>query len=131
MMSYYFARTLEAPFADAVAGARAALAAEGFGVLTEIDVQATMKAKLGVDLQPYLILGACNPQLAYEALQLEPRVGTMLPCNVLVRDLGGGRTEVAAINPLTSMLGIDNARLHEQAARVAEKLLGALQRLDG
>jgi len=129
-MSYYFARTLEAPFADAVARTREALAAEGFGVLTEIDVQATLKAKLGVDFEPYVILGACNPQLAYGALQLEPRVGTMLPCNVLVRDLGDGRTEVAAINPVSSMLGIDNAKLHEQAARVAEKLLDAVRRLE-
>jgi uncharacterized protein (DUF302 family) len=128
-MSYYFARTLEAPLAETLARTREALAAKGFGVITEIDVQATMKAKLGVVFEPYLILGACNPQLAYEALQLEPRVGTMLPCNVLVRDVGGGRTEVAAINPLTSMLGIDNADLHTQAARVAEKLRDAVHSL--
>jgi uncharacterized protein (DUF302 family) len=128
-MSYYFARTLETAFPEAMRRAREALAAEGFGVLTEIDVQAIMKAKLGRDMPPYVILGACNPDLAFEALRVEPRIGTMLPCNVIVRDLGDERTEVAAINPLTSMLAVDNAKLHEHAARVAEKLRDAVDRL--
>ena len=128
-MTYYFAQTLDAPFDEAVARTRKALADHGFGVISEIDVQATLAAKLGVPFRRYLILGACNPQLAYEALQLEPRVGTMLPCNVLVRDVGDGRTEVAAINPVTSMVGIDNADLHAQAARVAEKLRDAVDSL--
>lgn len=128
-MSYYFARTLDAPFEATVARTREALAAEGFGVLTEIDLQATFQAKLGIAFRPYLILGACNPKLAFEALQLEPNVGTMLPCNVVVQDAGAGRTEVTAINPLASMLAIENAKLHEHAARVAEKLRDAVNRL--
>lgn len=128
-MSYYFARTLEAPFDEAVARTRAALAAEGFGVITEIDVQATMQAKLGVAFRRYLVLGACNPSLAYEALQLEPKVGTMLPCNVVVQEAGPGLTEVAAINPTASMQAIDNAELHGKAALVAEKLRSAVERL--
>lgn len=128
-MSYYFARTLEAPFDEAVARTRAALAAEGFGVITEIDVQATMQAKLGVAFRRYLVLGACNPSLAYEALQLEPKVGTMLPCNVVVQEAGPGLTDVAAINPTASMQAIDNAELHGKAALVAEKLRSAVERL--
>ncbi|MDO9429998.1 MAG: DUF302 domain-containing protein [Phenylobacterium sp.] len=105
-----------------VARTREALARQGFGVLTEIDVAATLKAKIGAEISPYLILGACNPSLAYEALQLEDKVGTMLPCNVVVRDAGGGRTEVAAIDPVASMSAIPNPMLKKQAAIVADKL---------
>src|SRR6476661_8609946 len=101
-MSYYFSTTLELPFDEAVARTREALAAEGFGVITEIDVTKTLKTKIGADFRPYMILGACNPRLAYEALQVEDKVGTMLPCNVVVQDAGGGRTEVAAIDPEAS-----------------------------
>ena len=129
-MTYYYAKTVVRPFDEAVAATRDALSQEGFGVITEIDVRQTMKTKIGEDFRPYLILGACNPRLAYEALQLEDKVGTMLPCNVIVQDAGGGRTEVAAIDPVASMQAIPNAALKAKAAAVAEKLRAALDRLD-
>ena len=128
-MSYYFARTIEAPFETAVARTRDALGREGFGVITEIDVAKTLKTKLGVDFRPYLILGACNPALAHEALKLEDKVGTMLPCNVVVQDLGAGRAEIAAIDPVASMRAIDNPKLAEKAGAVAEKLKAALAQI--
>jgi len=127
-MSYYLTRTLDAPFAEAVTRVRGALAAEGFDVISEIDVQAILRARLGVEFRPYLVLGACDPALACEALQVEPKIGAMLPCNVVIQDAGEGRTEVAAINPLSAMLAIDNPELHEKAAHVAEKLRNAVQR---
>jgi uncharacterized protein (DUF302 family) len=96
---------------------RAALAAHGFGVLTEIDVKATMKKKLDVDMPPYSILGACNPKMANEAIGIEPRVGAMLPCNVILREVHG-RVEVSAVDPVASMQAIDNPALHEIAAGV-------------
>ena len=128
-MSYYFAKTIEASFEDAVSRAREALKAEGFGVITEIDVQKTLKTKIDVDFRPYLILGACNPAMAYEALQVEDKVGTMLPCNVVVQQLAGGRVEVAAIDPVASMQAIGNPALTEKAAEVATKLQSALGRI--
>ncbi|MDD3838543.1 MAG: DUF302 domain-containing protein [Phenylobacterium sp.] len=128
-MSYYFSRILDAPFDAAEANVRKALAAEGFGVLTEIDVAATMKAKLGADFRPYKILGACNPTLAHEALKLEDKVGTMLPCNVVLQDAGEGRVEVAAIDPVASMQAIPNPQLKEKAQLVADKLRAVLARL--
>ena len=121
-MTYYFARTLESPFQEAVAAVRAALGAQGFGVLTEIDVQATMKAKIGEDFRPYVILGACNPAMAHKALQMEDKVGTMLPCNVIVQELRPGLTEVAAIDPVASMQAIDNPGLKDVAGQVAARL---------
>lgn len=128
-MSYYFSKTLDAPFEGAVARARAALAEEGFGVITEIDIQKTLKAKIGADFRPYLILGACNPTLAHEALKIEDKVGTMLPCNVVVQQAPDGRTEVAAIDPLASMAAIPNAELAAKAAVVGQKLKAAIDRL--
>lgn len=122
MMGYYFAKTLEMGFADAVRRATEALSEEGFGLLTEVDVRQTLKKKLNVEFRDYRILGACNPTLAHEALQIEDKVGTMLPCNVVVQDLGGGRTEVAAIDPVASMQAIDNPRLKAAAERVRTKL---------
>ena len=122
MMSYYFAKTLEMGFADAVRRVTEALSDEGFGILTEVDVRQTLKKKLNVEFRDYRILGACNPTLAHEALQIEDKVGTMLPCNVVVQDLGGGRTEVAAIDPVASMQAIDNQRLKAAAERVRTKL---------
>jgi uncharacterized protein (DUF302 family) len=130
-MSYYSATTLRRPFDEAVAAVREALAQEGFGVITEIDVRQTMKAKIGEDFRPYLILGACNPRLAYEALRLEDKVGTMLPCNVIVQQLDDGRTEVAAIDPVASMQAIPNPDLKAKAALVGAKLRAALARLEG
>lgn len=128
-MSYYYARTFARPFDDVVAATREALGQEGFGVITEINVQQTMKVKLDVEVRPYLILGACSPRLAYEALQLESKVGTMLPCNVIVQDLGDGVTEVAAVDPVASMQAIANAELKAKAAVVGEKLRAAIDRL--
>lgn len=128
-MTYVFSKTLSLPFDDVVAKARDALAAEGFGVITEIDVQKTLKTKIGVDFRRYLILGACNPAMAYEALKLEANVGAMLPCNVVVQEAGDRRTEVSAIDPVASMQAIDNPGLTEAARGVAAKLQAALSRL--
>lgn len=128
-MTYYFSRTLDCGFDEAVACATAALKAEGFGVLTEIDVKTTLKNKIGVDFRDYRILGACNPKLAYNALMLEDKIGTMLPCNVVVQDAGGGKTEVAAIDPVASMQAVDNPKLKDAAAEVRAKLKAAIERL--
>jgi uncharacterized protein (DUF302 family) len=121
-MSYYFAKTIDRPFDEAVTRVTEALRAEGFGVLSDIDVGSTLQQKLGVTFRRYRILGACNPTLAHEALQLEDKVGTMLPCNVVVQDAGNGRTEVAAIDPVASMQAIDNPRLRQTATIVQAKL---------
>lgn len=128
-MSYYFSKTVDLPFDQAVAKTREALSLEGFGVITEIDVRKILKAKIDVDFRPYLILGACSPRLAYEALQIEGKVGTMLPCNVVIQETGGGRIEVAAIDPVASMQAIDNPELKVKASAVAEKLRAALVHL--
>ena len=125
-MSYYFAKTVAASFDDAIARVTAALKQEGFGVISDIDVMATMKAKLDVDFRPYRILGACNPTLAYEALKLEDKVGTMLPCNVVVQEIAPGQVEVAAIDPVASMMAIGNPRLKEKADAVRAKLESAI-----
>ena len=127
-MSYYVSTTLTASFADAVARTVDALRAEGFGIITDIDVQKTLQQKIGVRFRSYRILGACNPQLAYEALQLEDKIGTMLPCNVVVQELEGG-VEVAAIDPVASMQAVDNRQLKAAAARVGEKLKRAIASL--
>lgn len=121
-MAYYFSRTLSGGFDGAIDRTIDALKREGFGIVTEIDVQETLKKKIDVDFRRYRILGACNPKLAYEALQLEDKVGAMLPCNVVVQDVGDGKTEVAAIDPVASMMAIDNPQLREAAAVVREKL---------
>lgn len=121
-MSFYLGRTLPIGFDEAVARTTDALKKEGFGVLTEIDVSATLMQKIGADFPSYRILGACNPALAYEALKLESKVGTMLPCNVVVRDAGNGQTEVAAIDPVASMQAIDNPELKRAAEKVRAKL---------
>ena len=126
-MSYYFATTIDAGFDEAVERTRGALRAEGFGVITEIDVRQTLADKIGVAFRPYVILGACNPAMAYEALQLEDKVGAMLPCNVVVQDAGDGRVEIAAIDPVASMQAIDNARLTTKAQAVAAKLRAAVE----
>lgn len=121
-MTYYIATSLDGSFEAAIARVEAALKEEGFGVLTRIDVRETMKAKLDKDFRPYVILGACNPTLAYEALQLEDKVGTMLPCNVVVQQPSQGMIEVAAIDPVASMQAIDNPQLKEAAKAVRAKL---------
>jgi uncharacterized protein (DUF302 family) len=122
-MTYSFSRTLTGATLENVrAAVIEALKAEGFGVLTEIDVRAVMKQKLGVDFRPYCILGACNPTLAHKALSAEDKIGTMLPCNVIVQDHGNGRIEVAAINPRAAMQGVGNPALGPIADEVAAKL---------
>lgn len=128
-MSYYIAATVPLPFDEAIAKTEAALKAEGFGVLTRIDVQATLKEKIGAEFHPYTILGACNPKLAFEALQLEDKVGTMLPCNVVVQAADDGRTEVAAIDPVASMQAIPNPRLKQAAQEVRARLERVIERL--
>lgn len=128
-MSYYFAKTLKTDFEDAVSRTIEALEQEGFGIITEIDVKSTLKKKIDVDFRNYRILGACNPKLAYEALQIEDKVGTMLPCNVVVQDMGNGMTEVAAIDPVASMQAIDNPNLKQAAERAREKLKKVLEGL--
>ena len=126
-MSYTFNRLIAGATIDEIdARTRTALAAKGFGVLTEIDVQATMKKKLDVDMLPYRILGACNPQMAYKAIGMEPRVGAMLPCNVILRAVDGG-VEVSAIDPVASMEAIDNAALHDVAGQVRDLLVSAVE----
>ncbi|CAM3271042.1 DUF302 domain-containing protein [Rhodothermus bifroesti] len=119
---YYFARTLPLSLEAAEARVRDLLQQEGFGVLTEIDVQATLKKKLNVDVRPYKILGACNPHFAHQALQAEPYIGTMLPCNVIVRQTETGQTEVAAIDPVASMQAVNNPALRSIAEQVRERL---------
>ena len=125
-MTYYFAKTLSDDFDHAVARTTEALKQEGFGIITEIDVTRTFKQKLGIDFRDYRILGACNPKLAHEALVVEDKVGTMLPCNVVVQDIGAGRIEVAAIDPVASMQAIDNPRLRQAAELVGGKLSKAI-----
>ena len=121
-MSYHFSKALDVPFDQAVARVIEALKREGFGVLTDIDVRATLKSKLGEDFRPYRILGACNPGLAYRALQLEDKIGTMLPCNVIVQEHQGGGVEVSAVDPVASMQAIENPALAELAKEVQARL---------
>jgi uncharacterized protein (DUF302 family) len=121
-MSYYFSKTIQSDFDAAIEKVTAALQAEGFGILTEIDIKATLKKKLDVDFRPYKILGACNPPFAYKALLAEDKIGAMLPCNVVVQDIGGGQVEVAAIDPAASMQAVENESLAEIAGEVRNKL---------
>lgn len=126
-MQYYFAKAMPLGFDEAVQRTTEALKQQGFGIISEIDVSQTLKAKIGVDFRKYRILGACNPKLAHEALQLEDKIGTMLPCNVVVQDLGGNRTEIAAIDPVASMAAVDNPQLKEAAQKVRGLLQKAIE----
>lgn len=128
-MSYYFAKTFEAPFDQAVERVKAELKKEGFGVLTEIDVRQTLKDKLGIDFRPYRILGACNAPYAYKALQAEDKIGTMLPCSVIVQELAPDRIEAAAVDPLASMAAVKNEALGAVGLEVREKLKAVIGRL--
>ena len=128
-MSYYLSKTFTLAFEDVVKRVTAALKEEGFGVLTDIDVQATLKAKVGADMRPYRILGACNPTFAHRALQIEDKLGVLLPCNVIVRDAGDGKTEVAAIDPVTSMDRTGNPELASVAEEVRVRLRRAVERV--
>lgn len=119
---YYFSKVVDLSFDAALAATIEALGKHGFGVLTDIDVQATLKKKLDVSFRPYRILGACNPGMAHQALLAEDKIGTMLPCNVVVQQLSGGGIEVSAVDPVASMQAIDNPMLAETALKVREML---------
>lgn len=121
-MTYYFAKQLACGFDEAIERTTEALQRAGFGIITEIDVTSTLKKKIGADFRNYRILGACNPMIAHEALKIEDKIGTMLPCNVIVQDVGGGRIEVAAIDPVASMQAVDNPALREPATQVQAML---------
>jgi uncharacterized protein (DUF302 family) len=127
-MTYHLSRRLALPFDEAVARVSEALKDEGFGILSDIDVAATLKAKLDVDFRRYRILGACNPPLAYQALELEDKIGTMLPCNVIVQARNGG-VEVSAVDPVASMQAIDNPELAELARTVQARLKAVIEAL--
>ena len=129
-MSYYIATTLPVRFERAIEMTEAALKEQGFGVISRIDMKDALKTKIGVDFRPYTILGACNPTLAHEALKLEDKVGTMLPCNVVVQATGEDSTEVAAIDPVASMQAIDNPALKQAAAEVQERLRKVISQLE-
>jgi len=128
-MDYCMSKTLPGDVAIWEPKVREALAGQGFGVLTEIDVEQTLKKKLNTDIGPYKILGACNPTFAKGALDLEPRIGVMLPCNVVLRQSSPGQTEISFIDPVASMAAVDNPRLLEHATRVRDLLRTAFDRL--
>jgi uncharacterized protein (DUF302 family) len=121
-MKYYMEKTLDESFDKAVSRVTENLKEEGFGILSEINVHDTLKKKLDVHFMKYRILGACNPPYAYKALQTENKIGTMLPCNVIVRELEDGRTEVAAVDPVASMMAVENQELRPIAAEIRERL---------
>lgn len=121
-LSYHFSKTIMLPMDKAIEHVTASLASKGFGILTTIDVAATLKKKLDVEFRPYIILGACNPGFAYKALQQESRIGTMLPCNVILQQIDEGQIEVSAVDPIISMQGVDNPTLASIAAEVRELL---------
>jgi len=128
-MAYHFSKICDLSFDAAVAKVIDELRKEGFGVLTEIDVAATLKKKLNVDFRKYRILGACNPAFAYEALQAEDKIGTMLPCNVIVQETRDGKVEISAVDPVASMAAIQNPKLGGVAEQVRAKLKGVVERL--
>jgi len=128
-MKYYINKTINAGFDQAVVLVTESLKKEGFGVLTEINIQEKLKEKLDVDFRKYKILGACNPAYAYKALQKEDKVGTMLPCSVIIQELGNNKIEVAAVDPLASMMAIENPDLAEIAREIKEKLERAIASL--
>jgi len=128
-MAYYYSKTLQTSFSDAVEKVTAALFAEGFGVISEVDLHEKIKYKLGVDFKKYRILGACNPAYSYRALQAEDKIGIMLPCNVLVIEQGDNEIEIAAVNPSDAMMAVKNDVVAEVAAQVGDHLQKALDRL--
>ncbi|SKA33250.1 Uncharacterized conserved protein, DUF302 family [Chitinophaga eiseniae] len=128
-MKYYFNKKVTGNFEDVVQSVIDALSKEGFGILTEIDIKATLKKKLGEDFYNYKILGACNPPFAYQALLAEDKIGTMLPCNIIVQEKKPGTIEVSAINPIVSMKAVLNKDLHKIAAEIRNKLKRVLEQL--
>lgn len=121
-MKYYFEKTLNSDFESTVEKTKEALKSEGFGVLSEIDLHETLKAKLNVDFRRYKILGACNPPFAYQALQEEDNIGTMLPCNVIIQEFGKNKVKVTAVDPVASLSAIDNPKIRDIAEKIQEKL---------
>ena len=130
-VSYGFGVEVDLPYGEAVEQTRAALKEQGFGILTEIDVQKTMKEKLNADFQPYVILGACNPPLAHRALTAEPSIGLLLPCNVVVRETEAGRSLIEFMDPQVALGVVGNPAVEPVAAEARERLQKALQRLAG
>lgn len=128
-MKYYFNKTVTGEFDQVIGNVTEELSKEGFGILTEIDVKATMKKKLDVDFRNYRILGACNPPYAYQALQAENKIGTMLPCNVIVQEVAENQIEVAAIDPMASMQAVENRDLGGIAVEIREKLERVVENL--
>ncbi|MCK5286941.1 MAG: DUF302 domain-containing protein [Thermodesulfovibrionia bacterium] len=128
-MSYYFSTIQEVSFEEAVKRVTEELKKEGFGILTEIDVKEALKKKLNVDFRRYRILGACNPPFAYEALQTEDKIGTMLPCNVIVQEISDRKVEIAAIDPVASMQAIENPGLRDIAEQVRDKMKRVIDNL--
>lgn len=128
-MSYYFSKIVDDNFDDAIERVTARLSDSGFGVLTTIDVSATLKKKIDVDFQRYTILGACNPGFAHKALLAEDKIGTMLPCNVIVQETPDGKVEVAAVDPMASMMAIQNENLGEVASQVRGMLKNVIEGL--
>lgn len=128
-MSYYFSKTINGNFDDVIIKVTDELKKEGFGILTEIDVKETLKKKLDVDFKKYKILGACNPPFAYEALKEEDKIGTMLPCNVIVIEQAPGQIEVAAVDPIASMQAISNPMLSKVASEVQGRLKKVVESL--
>ncbi len=121
-MAYYFSKTIEGKFDEVIVKVKEELKKEGFGILTEIDVKNTLKQKLDVDFKKYKILGACNPPFAYKALMAEDKIGTMLPCNVVVQEVSEGVVEVAAVDPVASMQAVENLNLKEVAEEIQKRL---------
>jgi uncharacterized protein (DUF302 family) len=128
-MKYYFEKTTNYSFEEAVEKVTAELKKEGFGIITEINMQEKLKEKLGVDFRKYIILGACNPPYAYEALQAESKIGTMLPCNIIVQQISDTQTEIAAVDPVASMMAIENPKLGKMAMEVQQKLKNVIERV--
>lgn len=129
-MSYTFSKIVKTNFDTAVANVTEELKKEGFGILTEIDIAATLKKKLDVDFRAYKILGACNPPFAYQALMAEDEIGTMLPCNVIVQETKEGKVKVSAVDPIASMAAVKNSALEKIAGEVANKLQTVIQNLE-
>ncbi len=129
-MSYYFTKTVDDNFDQAIEKVTEELKKEGFGILTEIDVKETFKKKLDKDFRKYRILGACNPNMAYQAIEAESKIGTMLPCNVIVQELENGKVEVSAVDPVASMQAVENNSLGSIAQQVREKLQKVIENLN-
>lgn len=128
-MEYYFSKTITDSFENAIQKVTGSLKAEGFGILSEIDLKATLKKKLNVDFYNYIILGACNPPFAYKALLAEDKIGMMLPCNVIVQEKVKGQVEVSAVDPVVSMQAVDNAALGEIATEIRDRLQKVIDNL--